>query len=387
MHACMLVIGGSVLQKASERLSRNKNKIMQLWLARMQREIKAAHSQGALALNNSLDEFLDKIIHALSLTIPPTAEQSKIDREELIQFAQSHGETRASMKSYTIESLILEFHILRQTICDVLEEEEPLDGRAREIITSIIEQAVNDAAARYSHVLRAIRERLTATLVHDLRNPIAAAKMSAQLVIHKTSDSTNSDRQAKRIIRSLDRVSAMIEDVLDASRLGAGETITLSMAECHMEELLKLVAAEYNQDGTNQVHISSSGNVSGYWNAHAIQRIVENLVTNAIKYGAPHEPISVSAVDSDDTITLTVHNHGPAIPEEEQDLLFQRFQRARNTEAQSGWGLGLVIVKGLTEAHGGTVHVESGRDGTSFIVSIPRDLRAKAVEVPQQEAV
>lgn len=361
---------------------------MEQWLARAQREVSATLHQNELALRNSIEDFLDQIAEALCIRIAKTEEESQFDRDLLTQIAQSHGKSRAGLRNYSIESLIFEFHILRQTICDVLEEDAPLSAAAREIITSIIEQAVNDAAASYSNTLRAIRERLTATLVHDLRNPIAAAKMGAQMIQRKSTDSVYCASNADRIVHSLDRVSALIEDVLDASRLGAGERLPIEFEACDLKQLLQRIASEYNRSAPDRVKAITDGNLTGHWNPRAIQRIIENLVTNALKYGAPEQLVTINARSSGDKVILTVHNHGPAIPKSEQDVLFQQFRRAKGSESESGWGLGLVIVKGLTEAHGGNVEVESSNErGTSFIVTIPKNNGQESPQAPHQEAI
>ncbi|HEY8279232.1 MAG TPA: hypothetical protein VIH99_06400, partial [Bdellovibrionota bacterium] len=132
--------------ETSERLKLSKRKIMQQWLERAQGEISATLNHSTLALRNSLEGFLDNIAEALSVSPVKSTEQTTFERELFFKYAKVHGESRAAMKNYTIESLILEYHILRQTICDVLEEEAPLGAREREIITSITEQSVNDAA-------------------------------------------------------------------------------------------------------------------------------------------------------------------------------------------------------------------------------------------------
>lgn len=370
----------------SERLKRSKTKIIQRWLELAHQEIRATLHQSSLALSNSLEGFLDKISEALSVEFQKTEEQAKFDREQFTSFARDHGESRAGMKNYTIEGLIREYHIFRQTICDVLEEDEPLDAREREIITSIIEQAVNDAASHYSRILREIREKFTATIVHDLRNPIAAAMMSAQIILRNPADSGRCLSNAGRILDRLNHVSSMIDDVLDASLLSAGEKLSLPFEECNLGNLLKSVIVEYSEENPNRLRLAMAGEITGYWNPRAIRRIVDNLITNALKYGAPNEPITISAETLDSKVTISVHNRGPIISPEDQSLLFQQFRRAKGVGSQSGWGLGLVVVKGLAEAHRGSVLVESSLvDGTTFIVTLPKDSRTADRESPMRD--
>lgn len=358
------------------RLKKNKNKIMDRWMERAYREIGATLHQTSLALSNSLGGFLDQIAEALSITPQKTEAQAEFDREQFSGFARHHGESRASMKDYTIEGLILEYHILRQTICDVLEEEFPLMAREREIITAIIEQAVNDAASQYARILREIREKFTATLVHDLRNPIAVAMLNAQMILRNPSEPDYCVSNANRILDRLKQVSSLIDDVLDASQLSAGEKLFLPFEECNLRSLFQRMVEDYSQQYPDRVRSVVEGDIIGYWNPKALRRIVDNLVVNALKYGAANESIIVSAQELDREVAITVHNRGPVIPSEEQGVIFQQFRRTKNAESKRGWGLGLVVVKGLAEAHGGFVRVESTpEEGTKFIVTLPRDSR------------
>jgi signal transduction histidine kinase len=103
---------------------------------------------------------------------------------------------------------------------------------------------------------------------------------------------------------------------------------------------------------------------------------VENLATNAVKYSTPDTAITITIQQSDSKVILSVHNQGNPIALNEQDTLFQQFRRKKSAETQVGWGLGLTVVKGITESHSGTVRIESSDEkGTSFIIELPRDAR------------
>ena len=108
--------------------------------------------------------------------------------------------------------------------------------------------------------------------------------------------------------------------------------------------------------------------------------MIENLTTNAAKYGAPQSPITLTIQQTESSAILAVHNEGPPIPQEARAILFQQFRRARSTGTENGWGLGLTLVKGMAEAHGGSVTVESEKSlGTTFTVQLPkRHLEAKS---------
>ena len=101
--------------------------------------------------------------------------------------------------------------------------------------------------------------------------------------------------------------------------------------------------------------------------------MIENLCMNAIKHGAKERPVKVSVLEHDGGAVLEVQNEGPPIPEDIQASLFEPYQRGPTQQARSkGWGLGLTIVKGIAEAHGGKIMVSSNaEEGTVFRVLLP----------------
>jgi signal transduction histidine kinase len=105
---------------------------------------------------------------------------------------------------------------------------------------------------------------------------------------------------------------------------------------------------------------------------------VENLVTNAVKYGSPDTLITVRISSHEARVILSVHNDGPPIPVEEQKGLFLPFRRSEAARAsvQRGWGLGLALVRSVAEAHGGSIGLDSAPGtGTTFTIDVPQDAR------------
>ena len=116
----------------------------------------------------------------------------------------------------------------------------------------------------------------------------------------------------------------------------------------------------------------------GYFAPDALRRAVENLVTNAVRYGDGSRPITVTVTHAHERARLKVHNYGTYIPVEQQETLFRAFHRstAAETSGHRGWGLGLAQARGVAEAHGGSIAVDSMPEtGTTFTISIPADAR------------
>lgn len=361
--------------QASERLRRNIDEIMKRWEARAYTEVAAALHQDSLALRNSLPEYLDQLADALSATIDRTALRIRWDRADSLRIGKKHGRERARSLDYTMEQLIIEYQILRQVICDVMEEEAPLSPIEREVIVCSIEQAVNDAATQFSATLAAIQEHLTRALAHDLRSPVMVAKTGALLILRRPGDVDHCAKVAERISANMDHLDAMIKELLDASLIKAGQPLPMNFEECDLGQIARQVADEFGLVYGNRFVIDAAP-VIGYWDAGQLRRLLENLATNAAKYGDPSAPITLELRRVQDSAILSVHNDGKPIPEEEQAILFQQFRRARPNGNQPGWGLGLTVVKGIVEGHRGTIHVESVEGkGTTFVVELPTDSR------------
>ena len=207
---------------ASERLRQNADRIMRLWEERARDEISASIHHNSLILQNSLPQYLNFLVTELSTTIERTPTRINADKVESDRIGRQHGRERAGYADYSITQLIFEYHILRQVVFQVLEEEAPLTARERDIIIGSIEQAVNDAATQFSQTLREIQELFMVTLTHDLRNPINIVRMGTQLILRRFERGDTHFDVTARMIGALDRLDVMIQNLLDASRLRAG---------------------------------------------------------------------------------------------------------------------------------------------------------------------
>ncbi len=367
----------SLPNRTSDLLRVRTAEIIQLWETRANKEVLAALKIESLALSNSLPELLSQIADALSTRIDRTELRIKFDRSESLRVGMKHGHDRAGSFQYTMDQMIFEYHILRQVICDVLEEKAPLPPVDREVIVSAIEQAVNDAATEFSETLRGFRERLASALTHDLRGPITSAKMNAQMLIRHPDDVDQCLRAATRISACMDRLDGMIHDLLDAAMVRAGEKLLMKLENVDLDALARELAEGYNLIYDDRFVLNSGESALGYWSRSGVQRVVENLATNAMKYGTPKTPITLTIRQTDQFVTLSVHNEGQPISSDDQLNLFKRFRRAASSDGKTGWGLGLTVVKGLIEAHHGTFRVESAQGlGTTFTVELPKNLRA-----------
>jgi signal transduction histidine kinase len=360
-------------QPASDRLQQNAERIMEMWEKRARDEVYASMHQNSLVLQNSLPQYLEQLVDELSTQIKRTPTRIATDEKESTRIGKQHGHERAGYADYSMSQLIFEYHILRQVIFQVLEEKAPLEVRERDIIIGSIEQAVNDAATQFSETLREIQELFMVTLTHDLRGPINVVKMGTQLTLRRLERGDSHIDVAVRMLGAITRLDSMIQNLLDASRLRAGQSLKLEFEECDLDKLVFEVVEDLNFSYGERFVVVSDSKMNSYCSRKEIRRVIENLAINAVKYGEPNTPITLTLQQTATQITLTIHNQGNPIALDAQSILFQQFRRTTSAEEQTGWGLGLFLVKSIIEAHQGTIAVEStAEQGTSFIVKLPK---------------
>ncbi|HEX5417984.1 MAG TPA: ATP-binding protein [Chloroflexota bacterium] len=216
-------------------------------------------------------------------------------------------------------------------------------------------------------------------VVHDLRAPLAIISGYAQLLQKDTTgqltDST--EPRALQTIRSnAVRLNRMISDLLDASRIEISK-LTLQRQRVDLVALVRRIA-EDTQPTTPErpLEVVGGDNLTCLTLAdpQRIEQVLDNLLQNAIKYGAPRTSIQLGVACSGSTARVWVTNQGPGIQPREANLLFRRFHRARaaSQSKSGGLGLGLYIARGIVEAHGGKISVESvPNESTTFTVTLP----------------
>jgi signal transduction histidine kinase len=249
---------------------------------------------------------------------------------------------------------------------------------AIDITEKVLARRALEGAVQTLEQERDARERFVSTLTHDLRTPLTSAKLSAQMIARRPDDASAVQRQASRIVNHVDRIDVMIRDLLDANRIKAGERLPIEVVSADLSRIAVETLAELGTIHGDRFVLHAPPEFAGYWGAKEVRRILENLCTNAVKYGSSLHQVEVAIEPRGDNVAIRVHNEGPSIPAAEWPSLFEPFRRAdtANTGGQKGWGLGLTLVRGLAEAHGGSARLDSSSEsGTTFEVLLPRDAR------------
>lgn len=369
--------------KTSRLLKSQIEQVMSLWQERALAQVESANTVENLALRDSLPLYLTHLSDALASNRKMDMRSVEIHDEEAVRIGKLHGADRARSAEYGLTEVIFEYHLLREVIFEVLETDGPLTQLERDIILDSIEQAVNDAAVKFTEAHAAVQQRFISTLTHDLRTPITAAKVNAQLIGRRPDNVEMCKKSANMIVASLGRLDTMIHDLLDVGRLGAGAAITFAFSDGDLEAITRGVVAELALIHGDRFVVQADGDFRGNWACDGLRRAMENLLGNAIKYSTPQTLVTVYLRQFETQIEIEVHNLGAPIRKEDQVRLFEAYSRTKSAEkgTAKGWGVGLTLVKGVVAAQKGVLRVKSDQgEGTSFIIAIPRDPALHEIE-------
>jgi two-component system sensor histidine kinase KdpD len=227
---------------------------------------------------------------------------------------------------------------------------------------------------------------------HDLRTPLSAIKASATVLLQQdvALDAPARYDLLSAINEETDRLNRLVGDLLDMSRIEAG-ALRLRYDWCDLDELIRAVARRLAPrmtafrlrfDWPTDLPLVKADYVQ-------IDRVVTNLLENALRFAPPDSTIDVTACAEARTITVAVTNQGPAIPERVRSHLFDKFYRVFEDRAPDmGTGLGLSICKGIIEAHGGRIWMESpvtDNAGARFVFTLPISPDSPSLNSPGDE--
>ncbi len=220
------------------------------------------------------------------------------------------------------------------------------------------------------------KDDFLAAASHELRTPLAAAKAQVQLTarrLERQSVDENTARSLKIVAAQIDRMTRLVEDLLDISRLATGR-LSLQLTEYDLCERIRSEVERIQAlSPSHALSVDLPERLPIVADRDRIDQVVINLLTNAVRYSPGGGPVVLSARQRLDTIEVAVTDRGLGIPVEKQAGIFERFGRAHGAR-YGGLGLGLTIAQGIVEQHGGRIWVEStGQpgEGTTFRFELP----------------
>lgn len=254
-----------------------------------------------------------------------------------------------------------------------------LDGAlalAAVAVEELLERQKAQTAMKDLEMQLDLRQKFFSLVSHDLRQPLTVIKASAGLIRRHPESAEICSSLSTRIVDAVDRADRMIMDLLDANRLRAGLPLTLKRSEFDLDVLLSELLPDLALIYGEHFEYNAGVPIVGNWDDNALRRSIINLLTNAVKYGEPGQPITITVAQEPERVRVAVHNFGSAIAPEDMDGLFRWHNRTveARQSGKDGWGLGLMLVKGIAEAHGGSVSVVSTEAaGTTFTIELPRN--------------
>ncbi|MCZ4347806.1 GAF domain-containing sensor histidine kinase [Devosia neptuniae] len=236
------------------------------------------------------------------------------------------------------------------------------------------DQQLNEsrAALAEERMTTELREQFVAILGHDLRNPLSALEAGTRSLLKSPLDE-RSTQIVGLMRKSVSRMGALVEDMLDLARgrLGGGIQLQTATDEA-LHEVVAQVVDELRSAHPERQIVTTLGDVGKLsYDRIRMEQLVSNLLGNALTHGAVDQPITVTTRLIDNQLEMAVANGGEAIPPHLLDNLFKPFFRAQAQPGQQGLGLGLYIASQIAKAHGGTLGVTSDDDQTRFVFHMP----------------
>lgn len=288
--------------------------------------------------------------------------------------AQTHGQMRAQ-DGLSIEQLVAEFRALRASVLRLWgEAHAPGPGTMEDIVrfNEAVDLAVAESVQCYAQERERWRQIFLGVVGHDLRGPLNAIALTAELI---RAGGTVPAAHTRMLTRGAHRLTALLDSLLDYSRssLGPGmllQTASVDLAVACAEEIELLRAAHPEA----QIDFAASGDATGSFDASRVREALSNLVSNAVKHGDAGAPVVVTLEGDVDSVRIAVENPG-RIALHEFELLFEPL-RQRETPSTSDerthLGLGLFIVRQIAHAHGGQATGSCIDARVRFVVEMPR---------------
>jgi two-component system, OmpR family, sensor histidine kinase KdpD len=255
------------------------------------------------------------------------------------------------------------------------EDRHLLGGLAAHIAAALEQRRLTAAAEAVKPLAEADRTRtaLLAAASHDLRSPLASAQAAVgSLSSHEVHFSPAEQAELlDTATDSLDKLSRLVDNLLDMSRLQAG-ALSVLLTPVAIDELMPHVIDDLGPDGRGaQVHVPDSlPQVRA--DPGLLERVLVNVLRNALRYSPGDQPPLVTGSELGDRVELRVIDRGPGIPPDDREKVFAPFQRLGDHDNTTGLGLGLALARGLTEAmHGTLTPEETPGGGLTMVLALP----------------
>lgn len=370
--------------EAAERLREHIPRILEQWEGMVRDSLPAAKHQEKSTLHNSLPQCLESITEAL------LRGEAKDDPKDTAS-AREHGKQRAELERYSLEQVIEEYYLLRETVLDELETDDSLEPEAEAIIRAEIDYGIKGAAAEYVRATREALEKRSraledadrrknqflAVLAHEFRTPLSILSNTLFILENSTLDGRQS-HGVEIAARQTRHLSRLLEDLNDISRIAYGkvelrrETVSLTALAQAVAESVRPIFEARKQAFTVQLPKEPL-----FLEADPLrlEQVITNLLKNASKFTGEGGEIRLCVVREGEEAVLKVMDTGIGIEPTRLSSVFDIFVQvgAEPVHSNGGLGIGLALVKHLVELHGGEVaaYSEGLMQGSEFVARLP----------------
>lgn len=293
--------------------------------------------------------------------------------------AEIHADTRL-ISGFTLEQLVAEYRSLRAGVLRLWMNRDKavavFDVEDINRFNEAIDQSLCESIARYSKKLQQAQDIFVGVIGHDLRAPLQSINLGAEFLMRTESD-PNLVQLGSRLFKSANRMGTILDNLVDFTKSRTGG-MQLHRRPADLAAIAEQVIDEFRFSNPNRtIRLEFSGTTTGQFDQSRIGQVLQNLISNALQYGAPGSDVVVTVAGDADKHTIRVHNQGKPIGKNEQQHIFDPLRRYtdenRSTpSSEKNLGLGLFIVKEIVSAHHGTIGVTSGpAEGTMFTVRLP----------------
>lgn len=336
-------------------------------------------------LRDHAEYILKNVARDMRATQSPQPQVDELQRLETtpedVSAAQAHALTRL-MAGFTLDQMVSEYRALRSSVLR-LWLAQGYEGEDHQVVDMIlfneaIDQALVESVAAYGIAVETTRKTVLGVLGHDLRTPLGAVTLGADLLRQSEELGSHGKRIISQISLSAQNANQMVNDLLDLARCNLGSGIPVRPETTDLTSICESVVDEISiAHPKAKILFYKPGPLTGRYDPPRIAQVFSNLIGNAIRHGDSHQPVKVSLSADIANTTFSVQNHGEPIPSDVLPTLFDpegRYSRySQNHQGgSSGLGLGLFIAAQIVEGHGGTIEVESTLEkGTLFRVVLP----------------
>jgi signal transduction histidine kinase len=356
-------------------IKRERDALLSQWREKV-RELPSAKDLDTPALNDHVPSLLDELVIAFHLLSDQTIPEALLECSPPV-----HGIQR-QQDGFDIVEVVAEYNILRGCIHDLAENHGlSLQGKAFHILNRVLDEAIGLAvqtfATQQALEVQRRREEYLAFVAHDLRSPLNAITLAAQVLqtpISGQGDSAQTAQILKTLHRNVQRLQTLVDNVLKESDHIRTETgVKLERREFDLWPLVEALIHDLHPvAGTASTQLTNEvpEDLTVYADASLLKRVFQNLIANAIKY-TPRGEVGAQETGAEGSLECWVSDNGAGIPQDRLEIIFDK--QETDPEREGGTGLGLTIVKTFVEAHGGKVTVESKEGvGSTFRFTLPR---------------